>query len=178
MLIALPMTWVGCQATRAGYESPKYSVVENDSSEFEIRRYPAMEVVATKSGDNSGGDGSFMRLFRYIDKGNEAEQKIAMTTPVLMSEGKMHFVVPTAVAADGTPAPANDAVVVETIPAGIFATMRFAKREEAQASARTLMESLKKAGKNTEGKPIFAYYDPPWTPAMLRRNEVLIRLAE
>ena len=28
----------------------------------------------------------------------------------------------------------------------------------------------------SEGDPIFAYYDPPWTPVLLRRNEVMIEI--
>ena len=27
-------------------------------------------------------------------------------------------------------------------------------------------------------KPIFAMYDPPWTPSCVRRNEVMIKLME
>jgi hypothetical protein len=27
-----------------------------------------------------------------------------------------------------------------------------------------------------QGDPVFAYYDPPWTPAFLRRNEVMFRI--
>jgi hypothetical protein len=28
-----------------------------------------------------------------------------------------------------------------------------------------------------EGVPIFGYFDPPWTPSFLRRNEVMLRVA-
>jgi hypothetical protein len=27
------------------------------------------------------------------------------------------------------------------------------------------------------GEPVFAYYDPPWTPGFMRRNEVMIPVA-
>ena len=35
------------------------------------------------------------------------------------------------------------------------------------------METQRLKGK---GVPLLAYYDPPWTPVFLRRNEVLIRI--
>ena len=101
--IALAMT------TRVGYESAEYKVIESDGS-FEIREYPDLMLVATDSKmDSQGRDGSFMRLFRYISGANEAEQKIAMTTPVFMegeigkSDVSMGFVMPKEVAAEGRP---------------------------------------------------------------------------
>ena len=78
-------------------EIPDYKVTVQDGK-FEVREYPEMTVVRTSS-----GDGDFMRLFRYISGGNEGEQKIAMTAPILMkNEGEnagMSFIVPREVAA-------------------------------------------------------------------------------
>ena len=177
-ILALAGTWVGCQATRGGYESAGYTVVESGISGVELREYPEIVVVGTKTGDDTGRDGSFMRLFRYIDKGNADGKKIAMTTPVLMADGDMNFVVPKDVVASGTPKPTDETVEVKTLPAGVFAAMRFGDREEAQKEATVLREKLVEAGKRTVGDPMFAYYDPPWTPKALRRNEVLFRLQE
>ncbi|MGA1130094.1 MAG: SOUL family heme-binding protein, partial [Chthoniobacterales bacterium] len=77
---------------RHGHRNPDYKVLSQDGK-FEVREYPALTLVRTTS-----GDGDFMRLFRYISGGNEAEQKIAMTAPVLMKhEGEdtgMSFIVP------------------------------------------------------------------------------------
>ncbi|MFM8684243.1 MAG: hypothetical protein ACKOEG_10795 [Chthoniobacterales bacterium] len=28
------------------------------------------------------------------------------------------------------------------------------------------------------GEPMFAYYDPPWTLPFMRRNEVMLRVAQ
>src|SRR5512135_2412641 len=88
----------GCGTVRAGYESAPYKVVRSDG-EFELRDYPALTVVETPMARGSNGsDGSFNRLFRFITGGNEAKQKLAMTTPVFMSGGEtnatMAFVLP------------------------------------------------------------------------------------
>jgi len=70
----------GCQATRAGYESAPYQLVRA-SGKFAVRDYPALRVVETPMAlPGKDADGSFMRLFRFITGGNEAKQKIAMTT--------------------------------------------------------------------------------------------------
>ena len=49
------------------------------------------------------------------------------------------------------------------------------QRNEKAAIERltTWLDGQKIAGK---GAPMFAYYDPPWTPVFLRRNEVMIRI--
>jgi len=99
LVVVIGLALAGCQHTRAGYESAPYKVVRSDGK-FELRDYPALTVVETPMAADSrdGGDGSFMRLFRFITGGNEARQKIAMTTPVFMSGSEsnatMAFVIP------------------------------------------------------------------------------------
>ena len=54
------------KATRAGYETAEYKVVESDGN-YEVREYPDLMLVATRTNiDAQGRDGSFMKLFRYI----------------------------------------------------------------------------------------------------------------
>jgi len=85
LILIVGLAFAGCQATRAGYESAPYKVVRSDGK-FELREYSALTVVETRmAGGGNGSDGSFNRLFRFITGGNEAKQKIAMTTPVFMS---------------------------------------------------------------------------------------------
>ena len=79
---------------------PTTRLLESDGS-FEIRQYPdLMMATTTMEFASQGSDGSFMRLFRYISGENDAQQKVAMTTPVLMqteagaTPGRMGFVIP------------------------------------------------------------------------------------
>lgn len=173
--------------TRAGYESAEYEVIESDGS-IEIRRYPDLMLVATNAEmDAQGRDGSFMRLFRYISGANESEQKIAMTTPVFMegeigqSDVSMGFVVPKDVASGEIPAPSGQGVEVRKREGGRFAVIRFAGQLDSQiaeaqeAKLRQWMDSRGLVGaSNAEA----AGYDPPFTPGLLRRNEVLIRIVD
>jgi len=177
------LTATGCGTVRAGYESALYEVVREDGK-FEVRDYPALTVVETPmAGGGDGSDGSFGRLFRFISGGNEAEQKIAMTTPVFMSGGKtnatMAFVMPAKMKTGEVPKPADKSVAVRELAAGQFALFRFtggrSPENEAEALAQ-LQAWLKQEGMNELSPPVYAYFDPPWTPAFLRRNEVMVRI--
>ena len=46
------------------------------------------------------------------------------------------------------------------------------------AIARELLGKLAAAGQAPGGPPVYARYDPPWTPWFLRKNEVLVPLAD
>jgi hypothetical protein len=125
-----------------------------------------------------------MRLFGYISGGNEADQKIAMTAPVLMKneagQSGMSFILPRDVAAGKVPVPKDSAVTMDDLPAGHFAVYRFsggrnqANEEEALGKLRAWVDTRRL---EVEVEPLFAYYDPPWIPTFLRRNEVMLRMS-
>jgi hypothetical protein len=181
-LAAAVVVLVGCKATRAGYETAPYKVVRRDGK-FELRDYPSLTLVETPmatSGSN-GADGSFNRLFRFITGNNEANQKIAMTTPVFMSGNEtnraMAFVMPSGEKATQVPKPKEAAVTVREVAAGRYAVLRFgggrnAKKEaEVERELRSWMQTERLPAKPP---PVFGYFDPPWIPAFLRRNEVML----
>jgi DNA gyrase inhibitor GyrI len=181
LVVAAVLILAGCRATRAGYESAPYQVTRSDGK-FELRDYPALTVVETPMADASGSDGSFMRLFRFITGANEAKQKIAMTTPVFMSgsdtNATMAFVLPAKLKTASVPKPADGAVTVRELPPGRFAVLRFSGGRSAKHEAETLARlkawmEVEKLG--VLSPPVYGYFDPPWTPAFLRRNEVMLR---
>lgn len=185
--VAIAGTLAWAMAAAAGYESAEYEVVESDGA-IEIREYPDLTLAATDSEmDAQGRDGSFMRLFRYISGANEAEQEIAMTTPVFMegetgkSDRSMGFVLPKEVAAKGAPVPKREDVKLRKRKGGRFAVIRFSGRldsklaKEQEAKLRVWIESRGLEGHDSAEA---AGYDPPFTPPPIRRNEILIRLKE
>ena len=180
--VALVGTIALAMATRAGYESAEYKVVKSNGS-FEVREYPDLMLVATDSKMDS--QGSFMRLFQYISGANAADQKIAMTTPVFMegeigkSDVSMGFVMPKEVAAKGAPNPKGEGVKLRERKGGRFAVIRFPGKLDsklAKEKETELREWMKSQGLEGEESAEAAGYDPPFTPAALRRNEILIRL--
>jgi hypothetical protein len=167
--------------SRAATETPAYQVIRTDAK-FEIRDYPALTVATTPMGGD-GMNGSFGKLFRFITGGNEGAQKIAMTSPVLIDHSKdrqtMSFIMPKQAVEKGVPKPAGESVTLGKVEAARYAVLRFpggrtAENEQsAIANLKAWLESQKITGK---GDPVFAYYDPPWTPVFMRRNEVMIRI--
>ena len=182
LVVVVALVFVAYRTSRAGYESAPCQVVCS-SGEFELRDYPALTVVETpmtRTGNNA--DGSFMRLFRFITGGNEAKQKIAMTTPVFMSgsdtNATMAFVMPAKLVRGEVPKPTDGSVSVQELPSGRFAVLRFQggrKAKNEAAALQQLKDWMKAEGLSELSPPVFAYFDPPWTPGFLRRNEVMLR---
>ena len=161
-------------------ETADYKVLSSEGK-FELREYPTLTVARTPM----DGSSEFGRLFRYISGNNDNGQKIAMTTPVLIQhEGEktgMSFILPREVAAsEQVPSPKDNAVGLDKLTGGKFAVFRFSggrnERNESEALQK-LREWMAKQNLPPTGEPLFAYYDPPWIPGFLRRNEVLLRAA-
>ena len=180
LIIGGIMTIVGCRTSRQGYRSAPYAVVRTDGK-FEVRDYPALTVAeTTMSGAGSGG--SFNRLFGFITGRNANNQKIAMTTPVFMSgsdeSDTMAFVMPAGLDAGKAPQPEDGKVTVKELPAGRFAVLRYSGERSREQEAKTLAELkswMSAQGLSALSKPVYGYFDPPWTPPFMRRNEVMLR---
>lgn len=169
--------------SRAGYETASYEVVKKEGN-FEIRKYKSHVVVTTPMTGEAQNQ-SFGRLFKYISGSNEAEQKIKMTTPVFMpasgegQPGEMQFVLPSDVAEAGAPSPSDPSVKVSKMSGGKFAVLKYNGRsgpDERRKKLAELRAILAAQGLSSIGNPVYAGYDPPWTPGPVRRNEVLLRL--
>ena len=180
MLLGCTLFWFATNS-RASTETTAYRVVKK-TGDVEIRDYPEMEVARTPM-DSRGMDGSFGRLFRFITGANDSKKNIAMTTPVLIAgsdnERTMSFILPVATVRDGVPAPNGSAVKIEKLSAARYAAMRFSGgRNEAneKRAGDKIRALLKNQNITPVGEVVFAYYDPPWTPLFMRRNEVLIRV--
>jgi hypothetical protein len=171
--------------SRAATESAPYQVLESDGA-IEIREYETLKLakvsLPTSDPKSKNMDGAFMKLFRFIDGGNESGEKIAMTTPVIMQRGaqesSMSFVMPKTLDAKETPKPKGE-VILDVLPPSKVVVIRFNGRSDLEKEKAKLLEleTWAKGRKlKTTGEPLIAYYDPPWTPGPFRRNEVLLRL--
>lgn len=180
LIIFATAAWSWCGPHRDRYETAPYEVLSSDGR-VEIRQYPALKLATAKMplARDNGANTSFGSLFGYISGQNETSAKIAMTTPVFMTEQEMSFVLPAATARTGAPAPSGNTVSLTEFSGGKFAVFRFtgARSDPAEATAaKTLREWAEANGVGLTGGPLFAYYDPPFTLPALRRNEVLIRV--
>lgn len=171
------------KTSRAGYETAEYEVAKKDGK-FEVRNYKAHVLISVPM-KNKGRDDSFGRLFKYISGKNEGEVKIAMTTPVFMpaagdgEPAEMQFVLPTKVVESGVPEPTDPSLRLTKRNGGKYAVIRYSGGSEAAARKTRLAELrewMNAEGLEAEGSPLYAGYDPPWTPGPLRRNEVMLRI--
>ena len=179
-LILLPGGWLVLTAT-AATETPEYTV-ESEDGDFEIRVYPDLKLVTTTSKDREM-NGSFMKLFRYIDGGNAAEEKISMTSPVLMTKSDetstMSFIVPKDVAEKGAPDPSSEQLALKELPAMRVAAYRYSGHSDdkkEQDAFKKLQAWMTQQNLQAAGEPLYAGYNPPWTPGFMRRNEVMVPL--
>lgn len=159
-------------------ETPEYKVIRQDEK-FELREYPSLMVARTDL-----GEGDFMRLFRYISGGNEQKVKIPMTAPVMIAhegdDAGMGFIMPSSMAPSAVPKASSSEISIDELKPGFFAVYQYSGGRNAanEADALKKLQTWVKAQnlKPVNWTPMFAYYDPPWIPTFMRRNEVLLRV--
>jgi hypothetical protein len=162
---------------------PKYEVVQKFNS-FEIRKYDEMYVasstIPSNSYEESSGNG-FRRVAGYIFGGNQKNQKIAMTSPVLMDMNEtvtMSFVMPPEVTSINAPKPNDNRVVLGERPSEILAVIRFggwANDAKLKAKKEELLKLLEKENIEYYGNTIYMGYNPPYQ-LINRKNELAIRV--
>ena len=174
------------QLQRWWTDEPAYTV-EDRIGGLEIRRYAtAIEAhtrVSTLDFETAIEDG-FRTLASYIFGGNEADQKLAMTAPVLnrprATTHTVAFVMPPDRTLLSLPRPHDESIRLVEVPARRVAVLRYRGRytnEVLREQTQRLHELVAAANLETRGEPIFAGFDPPWTLPFLRRCELWIELA-
>jgi DNA gyrase inhibitor GyrI len=93
----------------------------------------------------------------------------------------VRFIMPAQYQLEQLPAPAGNEVRLSEVPARRVAAIRFSGRasDELIASQEEALRAWVASRNLTPAAPaIYAFYNDPFTPGFLRRNEVLINLAE
>jgi len=164
-------------------EMPKYRVVKK-LGEVEIREYPSLILAQTslkKSDYDQEGSNGFRTVAGYIFGGNQSQQKIAMTAPVIMKMGdsaSMSFVMPSEYNMQDLPTPSNNQVKLIQENSKILAVIRFggySSSDKIKKYADQLYSELKLNNLETRGELLFMGYNAPWDVTN-RRNEVAIEL--
>lgn len=184
-------------------EEPKYSVIEK-TEPFEIRQYAPMILAEVKvDGDlDDASNQGFRLIAAYIFGQNQVSEKIAMTVPVAIeeqgiksakiamtapvnieptgSQWTVSFVMPSEYTLETLPKPLNSKVQLRQVPAikrGVIQFSGFYNSQKVADKTLELEEWLKTKNLQSVGAPKFARYNPPWTLPFMRRNEVMIDLA-
>jgi len=170
--------------TSKNIETPKYKVIKN-YDEVEVRLYPKMVIAKTnladKSFDNQGSNG-FRTIAGYIFGGNEKNEKIAMTAPVVMNMGdsaSMYFVMPKSYDKSELPTPNSKNVQIVEVAEKTLAVITyggFSSDEKIEKHRNQLEQILQKNKIQTKGAYMYMGYNAPWD-IINRKNEVAIELA-
>lgn len=181
-------------------QEPAFTVEAREGA-MEIRRYApliAAEVLVEAQGRAAANEG-FRPLANYIFGANVSRAKIAMTAPVTQTPRSekiamtapvtqtpaggdawaVRFIMPAGYTMETLPTPADPRVRLVPEPARRVAAVRFsggAGERTLAAKTAELEAFLKARGETPAGPATWAFYDPPWTPVFMRRNEVLIPL--
>ncbi len=142
-------------------------------------------------GDNDGGErlsmtapvfGSLSRLAaRESAAPGENTSRTAAPRAGEVADRIVAFVMPADRALPDLPKPRDSRVQLRVIPERLVAVITFKGDYESdlpEQMRQTLVSRLSEAGIKTRGEAIFAGYDPPSTIAALRRNEVMIEVAD
>ena len=176
-------------------EQPRYRLITKDG-DFEVRTYPKMLVaeVITSGEREEALNSGFRKLAGYIFAKSRGGEKIAMTAPVLQDREPLsmtapvlqsgageklwrtRFIMPAGRTPSDLPSPPADIHIEEIGPRNI-AAVRFSGRASdlaiAEHAAR-LTEWMSRQSLKAGGDAVYAFYNSPFIPPFLRRNEILI----
>ena len=185
--IGLTVVFIVSQAFISGsmskIEKYKYTVLK-EFDDFEVRQYEAAMFSSVKMNAKTYEETSssgFRVLAGYIFGGNEKNEKIAMTSPVVMEMGdttKMSFMVPSNLKENELPKPNNGRIYFEKQAPKVMAAIRFggwANDDRIEKYKQKLSLELEKLGLKHTGKFNYLGYNPPYA-LIARRNEVVVEL--
>lgn len=202
--LGLPLLIIGIAfgwSQTVAVEEPKFTVSLRKGT-IEIRDYPAtVAAEVTVTGDQKAAASKGFRLLAgYIFGGNTRHQSIAMTAPVAQTRTSetiamtapvlqtphdggwvVRFTMPSRYAIETLPKPDDPRVTLRQIAPARFAVIRFsgiASPANVETETATLMAFVSAHQLHTIGTASLAQYNPPWTLWFLRRNEVMIELAQ
>ena len=183
-------------------EKPDYSVVMTEGK-FEIREYPSMLLAEVKvTGDcRHSANRGFRKLAGFIFGDNQPNAKIAMTSPVMQTPKSekiamtapvmqtadkngawtVNFMMPSEYSMETLPKPTDSDIKIFKSQPYRMVSIRFSGPENMKSLTKHQAELdvfVTAQGLKIIGGPEYAFYDAPFVPPFLRRNEVHYRLAD
>ena len=165
-------------------EQPSFTVTHSEG-DFEIRDYAPMLVAETwvEGPREAALNRGFGVLAAYIFAKSRGGAPIAMTAPVMSDRQedrgwRTRFVMPAKYTRDTLPPPPAGVTIAE-VPRRRVAAVRFSGRatDASLASHEQALRAWLAANNERAAGPVdYAFYNSPFIPGPLRRNEVLITL--
>ena len=181
------------------YESPNYRVIQTIGA-VELREYEpyvVAETVVDGTIENAGNQG-FRILAGYIFGDNQAKKKVAMTAPVNQEKASpgaekiamtspvtqeragdrftIQFMMPSKYTVETLPTPNDSRIRFREVEGRDLAAIRYSGRwteRNYETNLAELLSTLRGNGYEPVGEPVWARYDPPFKPWLMRRHEIL-----
>lgn len=163
-------------------EIPEYKILKK-LNHIEIREYPALIMATTNLGSSYGensGNG-FRTVANYIFGGNETNEKISMTAPVVVEMSdtmKMSFIMPSQYKMEELPKPNNSNVNIHKEQEKIVAVIQypgFSNDKKMEEYRLRLEQELKENNLSSKGSFMYFGYNPPYQLTN-RRNEIAVEI--
>ena len=184
---------------KRGVDEPAFDRIGAEG-DVELRRYGATVVAATEvEGEREAAlNEGFRRLAGYIFGKNRSRQKLAMTAPVSAARSekiamtapvsavglgekvfRVTFAMPAGSTLETLPEPVDPRVKLEVLPGREVAAIRFSgwvRTAAIEAHSAELLAWASGRGREVDGAPVLAQYDPPFAIPFMRRNEIMLTL--
>ncbi len=181
-------------------EEPRFVSVQTEGA-VETRDYP--QLIAAQAQVKGNRDVAISEGFRliadYIFGNNSTSKKVAMTAPVTQqtsekiamtapvtqqgsgNEWSVRFIMPASYTMETLPKPNNPAVQLVKVEPKRLVVIKFSGvASEALLASKTAELNAFIASKNLRiiAVPTYAFYNPPWTLGMFRRNEIMVEVEQ
>lgn len=197
----LAFAFFACPAVSHAVEEPDYAVIRK-LGVVEVRFYAPYVVaqVLVAGPESDAGNQGFPILADYIFGKNKGERKLAtgapvtqiaastrleMTAPVTQAAAPggylVQFVLPKSVSRESAPEPIDSHIQLRTVPQNKLAAIAYSgfwSDANYSEHLEKLRSALRAANVDWKGEPVYARYNPPWTPWFMRRNEIWLALRE
>ncbi len=197
--------WIGTPAMAT--EQPSYTASQQSGPIEVRQYGAMVAAEVSVAGDReTASSAGFRALAGYIFGGNSGKKSIAMTAPVVQAQAQgqnqakgqsiamtapvmqsgdgkewtVRFIMPKAMTLQNLPTPNNPQVKLVPLKPASFAAIRFsgmAREADIQRQTKLLQDYMAARSMKAAGPASLARYDPPWTPSMMRRNEIMIPIA-
>ncbi|WP_269537701.1 SOUL family heme-binding protein [Cerasicoccus fimbriatus] len=186
-------------------KEPKYQIIQTfDEESIEVREYPQLLVaeVTVEGSRSEAANQAFRPLFNYISGENTVREEIEMTAPVTQEQAEdasteiemtapvtqkpgpedeawvVAFVMPERFTLQTLPEPKNEQIRLREIEGKRVAVYRSSGSwsDEALEEKRRFLANFLDGQGMAYGDYQYAFYDPPFMPSFLRRNEVIYEL--
>ena len=166
-------------------EERGYNLIESNGN-IEIREYSRVVIAAVNviGERQEAAKIAFRILFKYIDGFNAEDQSFPMTSPVSQAQIEhqswvVMFYMPAYMTLIEMPTPADPRIVIQEVPEMRVAAIQFSgtgRAKNLNKHENVLRRYLDENQYSYVDLPHYAFYNPPFTPWFLRRNEVMFQI--